>query len=64
MTPPGRPTTGAAAPLVTGPRRRSGVHQPRAVWRPLRQGERIVDFVLHEVDDDAELLGLPLAGAG
>jgi hypothetical protein len=64
MTPPGRPTTGTAVPLVPGHRRDAGVHQPRAVWRPLRQGDRIVDFVLQEVDDDAALLGLPVDGAG
>ena len=64
MTPPGPPATGSVAPRVSVARRRGGARRPRAVWRPVLQGDRIVDFVLQRVDDDAELLGLPEDGAG
>ena len=58
MTPPVPPATaGGAVPAADGrPRAAPGAAPLRAVWRPLADGGRVVDFVLHHVDDGAELL--------
>ncbi len=64
MTPPvPPPAAGCGVPVTGGEQRRrprpTG-HRPRAVWRPVEQGGRIVDFILQEVDARAEhLLALP-----
>ena len=70
MTPPVPvPAAGSAVPVGGGERRRGrnaaqASRPPRAVWRPVEQGGRIVDFLLHEVDPGAEhLLSLPSGGA-
>ena len=72
MTPPVRvPAGGSPLPTAESERLRRPSRTParrpvRAVWRPVVQDGRVVDFVLQEVDDGTQhLLALPAeAGAG
>ena len=65
MTPPvPPPAVGGAAPVAADERRghlsSARVRHPRAVWRPVAEGGRVVDFALQHVDDGAEvMLSLP-----